>query len=49
MSREKPHLTFPFDADLREKILDVPIAHRETEIEPNGLSNDVGMEAVAAV
>ena len=34
---------------LREKILDIPIAHRETEIEPNGLSNDVGMEAVATV
>ena len=34
---------------LCEKILDIPIAHRETEIEPNGLSNDIGMEAVAAV
>ena len=37
------------DSSLREKILDVPVAHRKTEIEPNGLSNDVGMEAVAPV
>jgi len=37
------------DASLREKILDIPGAHRKTEIEPNGLSNNVGMEAVAPV
>ncbi len=37
------------DSSLREKILDVPVTHRKTEIEPNGLSNDVGMEAVAPV
>ena len=35
------------DSSLREKILDIPVAHRETEIEPNGLSNNVGVEAVA--
>ena len=37
------------DSSLREKILDIPVAHRETKIEPNGLSNNVGMEAVAPV
>ncbi len=37
------------NSSLREKILDVPVAHRKTEIEPNGLSNDIGMEAVAPV
>ncbi len=37
------------DSSLREKILDVPVTHRKTEIEPNGLSYDVGMEAVAPV
>jgi hypothetical protein len=37
------------DSSLSEKILDIPIAHRETEIEPNGLSNYVGVEAVASI
>ena len=37
------------DSSLREKILDIAKTHRETEIEPNGLSNNVGMEAVAPV
>jgi hypothetical protein len=37
------------DPSLREKILNIPVAHRETEIEPNGLSNNVRMEAVAPV
>jgi hypothetical protein len=37
------------DSSLSEKILNIPVAHRETEIEPNGLSNYVRMEAVAPV
>ncbi len=37
------------DSSLGEKILNIPIAHREMEIEPNGLSNYVGVEAVAPV
>ena len=37
------------DPSLREKILNIPVAHRETKIEPNGLSNYVGVEAVAAI
>ena len=37
------------DSSLSEKILNIPVAHRETEIEPNGLSNYVGVEAVASI
>jgi hypothetical protein len=37
------------DSSLREKILHILVAHRETEIEPNGLSNYVGVEAVASI
>ncbi len=37
------------DSSLREKILNIPVAHRKTKIEPNGLSNNVRMEAVAPV
>ena len=37
------------DSSVREKILNIPVAHRETEIEPNGLSNYVGVEAVASI
>jgi hypothetical protein len=37
------------DFSLHEKILNIPASHRKTEIEPNGLSNNVGVEAVASI
>jgi len=37
------------DSFLREKILNITVAHRKTKIEPNGLSNNVRMEAVAPI
>ena len=37
------------DSSLREKILDIPVAHRKTKIDPNGFSDYVGMKAVATV
>jgi hypothetical protein len=37
------------DSSLREKIFNITITHCETEIEPNGLSNNVRMEAVTPI
>ena len=37
------------NAELGEEVFNIPIAHRETEIEPDGLANNVRVKAVTAV
>ncbi len=37
------------DPSLREKILNIPVAHRETEIKPNGLPDNIRVKAVAPI
>ena len=37
------------DSSPREKILHIPIAHRKTEIEPNGEPDNVAVKAMASV
>ena len=34
---------------LGQQILDIPVAHRKAEVEPNGLLNDVRVKAVAPI
>ncbi len=42
-------LVADIDSSFREEVFDITVAHRETEIEPNGLPDYVGVEAVSPV
>ena len=35
-----------YDASLSQKILDIPVAEVETEVEPDGIRNDIWRESV---
>ena len=37
------------NAPLSEKVLDIPKAQREPMVEPNGMADDLGWEAVASI
>ncbi len=38
-----------FDPSLCEKILNIPVAHRKPEIEPNGMLDNIRVKAVAPI
>ena len=37
------------DSSVRQEIFDISLAHRETIVEPHGLADNIGMEAVSPV